>query len=124
MSFSFKQRSAAMKAQAKLLETLVGQVRSFKNRLPEVAEAYERLPAETYKDGAISGKNKRLMALSASLIHGCRGCVLFQTDEAVKQGASVEEILESCAVAISLGGTMATSETARVMAFLEEKGVL
>jgi len=36
----------------------------------------------------------------------------------------VDEILESCAVAISIGGTMATSETTRVMQYLEERGLL
>lgn len=60
---------------------------------------------EVYKDGALSGKTKRMMAMVAALVHGCRTCILFQTDWALKLGATVEEILEACAVAISLGGT-------------------
>lgn len=92
--------------------------------LPEVGRAYEVLPAEVYKDGALSAKTKRLMALAGALVHGCRACILYQTDEALALGATTEEILETCSVSISLGGTMAAGETTRVVAFLTEKGKL
>ncbi|MGD8262712.1 MAG: hypothetical protein PVG70_04410 [Desulfobacterales bacterium] len=39
-------------------------------------------------------------------------------------GATAEEVLEACAVAISLGGTMGAGETTRVVQFLQEKGLL
>jgi alkylhydroperoxidase/carboxymuconolactone decarboxylase family protein YurZ len=39
-------------------------------------------------------------------------------------GATAEEILEACAVAISLGGTMGAGETTRVVKLLEEKELL
>ena len=64
------------------------------------------------------------MALTGSLVHGCRACLLFQTDQALAAGATVEEILEACAVAVSLGGTMGAGETTRVVEFLHEKGLL
>jgi len=111
-----------MENQAELLETIHQQFESYKKLLPDVGEAYDHLPAEVYKDGAVSGKIKRLMALSAALTHGCRACILFQAEEAMKLGASVDEVLETCAVAISIGGTMAAGETTRVVQFLEEKG--
>lgn len=97
---------------------------AYRRLMPGVGEAYDALPAEVYKDGALSGKTKRLMALSSSLVHGCRACILFQTEHALALGASLEEILEACSVAISLGGTMAAGETTRVMGFLREKGLL
>jgi len=96
----------------------------YRKCLPEVGKAYDALPMEVYKDGALSGKVKRLMALTGALVHGCRACVLFQTDHALANGATVEEILEACAVAVSLGGTMGGGETTRVVEFLNEKGLL
>ena len=110
-----------MENQIALLETIHQQFGLYKRLLPDVGEAYDHLPAEIYKDGRLSGKSKRLMALSAALTHGCGACILFQAEEALKLGASVEEILETCGVAISIGGTMAAGETARVVQFLEEK---
>ncbi|WP_419784820.1 carboxymuconolactone decarboxylase family protein [Pseudodesulfovibrio sp.] len=96
----------------------------FREQMPEVAAAYDPLHQEAYKDGAISGKNKRLMALVGGLVRGCRGCILYQTENALQLGATVEEILETITVAVSLGGTMAAGESARVIAYLREKGML
>ena len=96
----------------------------YRKCLPDVAKAYDELPMEVYKDGALPGKIKRLMALTGALVHGCRSCLLFQTDQALAAGATVEEILEACAVAVSLGGTMGAGETTRVVEFLHEKGLL
>jgi len=96
----------------------------YKRCLPKVGEAYDALPMEVYTDGALTGKIKRLMALTGALVHGCRACVLFQTDNALAAGATVEEILEACSVAVSLGGTMGAGETTRVVEFLNEKGLL
>jgi AhpD family alkylhydroperoxidase len=96
----------------------------YKQCMPDVAGAYDELPMEVYKDGVLPGKIKRIMALTGALVHGCEACILFQTEEALALGASAEEILEACAVAISLGGTMGAGETTRVVQFLEEKGLL
>lgn len=92
--------------------------------MPGLDEAYHAMTSEAYKGGALDGKTKRLMAMTAAIVAGCRGCILFQTGEALALGASADEILEACAVAISLGGTMAAAETTRVVAYLEERGVL
>ena len=96
----------------------------YKKCMPDVASAYDELPMEVYKNGVLSGKIKRMMALTGALVHGCRACILYQTEEALTLGATAEEILEACAVAISLGGTMGAGETTRVVQFLEEKGLL
>ena len=94
----------------------------YKDLMPEIARAFDELPGEAYKDGALSAKTKRLMALCGALVHGCPGCQLAQTDRALELGASVDEIWETCAVAISLGGTMAAAEATNVVQFLKESG--
>lgn len=91
---------------------------------PEVAAASGELAAEVYKDGLLPGRHKRLMALCAALVSGCRACILFQTHQALELGVSAEEILEACGVAISLGGTMAAGETSRVVALLRERELI
>jgi AhpD family alkylhydroperoxidase len=109
-------------------EKLLGEMNQmwaiYKQCIPDVASAYDELPMEVYKDGVLSGKIKRMMALTGALVHGCEACILFQTEEALALGATAEEILEACAVAISLGGTMGAGETTRVVQLLEEKGLL
>lgn len=96
----------------------------YRELMPEIARPHDELVGEAYKDGALSGKTKRLMALAVAITHGCRGCVLFQADQALELGADTEEILEACAVAVSIGGTMASAETTRVVRLLQERGLI
>jgi AhpD family alkylhydroperoxidase len=96
----------------------------FGEHQPEVAQGSADLAAEVYKDGELRGRDKRLMALCAALVSGCRACILFQTRQALELGASAAEILETCGVAVSLGGTMAAGESCRVVAYLRERGLI
>lgn len=85
---------------------------------------YDELSARVYAEGAVKAKTKRLMALCAAVTQGCTGCILFQADQALGLGAGVEEISETLAVAVALGGSMASSHAAEAMALLEQKGLL
>jgi len=53
-----------------------------------------------------------------------KGCILEQTDHAIAKAATADEILEACTVAISLGGTLAGSQMAMVVADLKEKQMM
>lgn len=114
------QEDEMMESQVELKKHIENGFASFRAQMPEVAAAYDELPAEVYKDGVLKGKDKRLMALVAALVAGCRGCILYQLDLAMGQGATRDEVLEACAVAISLGGTMAAAQATRVMHYLDE----
>jgi AhpD family alkylhydroperoxidase len=65
----------------------------YKKCIPDIAFAYDELSVGVYKDGVLSGKIKRMMALAGALVHGCRACILYQTEEALALGATAEEIL-------------------------------
>jgi AhpD family alkylhydroperoxidase len=113
-----------LEKQVELQEQIHGQWNHYKTLMPHVAKAYEDLPIQAYADGTISGKMKRLMAMTAATVHGCRACILYQADEALKLGASKEEILECIGVAVSLGGTMAEGQATRLIGYLEERNLL
>jgi AhpD family alkylhydroperoxidase len=110
--------------QIELKEKINVQWGRYKELMPHIAKAYENLPDQVYKNAAIDGKTKRLMAMTAAVVHGCRACILYQADEALKLGATVDEILECIGVAVSLSGTIAEGESARLIQFLEEKGLI
>ena len=94
----------------------------YRELMPDIAGPHDELVGEAYKDGALPAKTKRIMAMAVAMTHGCSGCILFQLDQALELGADTAEILEACAVATSIGGTMASAETARVVALLQERG--
>ena len=110
--------------QVELKTQIHGQWNRYQELMPHIADAYAELPAQVYGDGAIDGKTKRMMAMTAAIVNGCRACILYQADEALKQGATRQEMLECIGVAVSLGGTMAEGQSTRLIGFLEEKGVI
>ena len=111
-----------LESQTELWASHGGRFSKFKDMQPRVGELYDELSEEAYREGALSTKHKRLMALVGALVHGCEACILFQSEKALAAGAGLEEISEACSVAISLGGTMAAGQTCRLMRFLEERG--
>ncbi len=94
----------------------------FDEALPKLMPAYSTFRKEVYRDGALSAKTKRLIALAAGLQAGCTRCVQGQTRDAVAAGATKDEILEAVAVAVVMGGTAVSAETWRVVKVLEELG--
>ena len=77
-----------------------------------------------YKDGVLSTKIKRLMALGIALRARCVNCIVAQTMRALEAGASKEEILETISVNIAMSGTTGIAESLRVVKLLDELGKL
>ncbi|MFW6323833.1 MAG: carboxymuconolactone decarboxylase family protein [Desulfovibrionales bacterium] len=98
--------------------------RKFLDLSPDVRDKFLDHYQASYKPGAIDAKTKRLMAMCGGLIAGCTGCIIGQLNMAVEEGATVQEILETCAVAMSLGGTLAWSQISMVVEYLEKNGML
>ena len=93
----------------------------FDQELPVMA-AYTTFRKGVYKDGALSPKIKRLIALACGLQAGCTRCVQGQTKDAISAGATKQEVMEAVSVAIVMGGTAVSAESWRVMKVLEELG--
>lgn len=55
-------------------------------------------------DGVLSRQTKELIALGISIAIRCEGCIAYHTHDALKAGASREEIVETIGVALSMGG--------------------
>lgn len=106
------------------LEEIKGNFFDFFELVPELGGKFKDHYENTYKDGVFDSKTKRLIALCGGIIAGCKGCILGQADNAIKKGASTEEILEVCSIAMSLGGTLAGSQISMVVKFLKEKGMI
>lgn len=71
---------------------------------PEVMGNLNTLMSLVSKDGALTGKTKELMAVSIAIATKCDGCILFHLNKAIKLGANREEVLDTIAVAIEMGG--------------------
>lgn len=93
--------------------------------MPDVRNAYYGPVKEAvYSDGVLGEKNKRLMSLAVALQAGCRECIISQTMHALNLGASLEELFETCGVAVSMGGTLAISKTLIVFEYLLDNDLI
>jgi AhpD family alkylhydroperoxidase len=112
-----------MESQSKLLDDLTKIREKYEKEMPGVSTAIDQVRVEAYKDGALSPKIKRLIALGIALGAGCIGCILAQTKLAVDAGANRSEVLEATSVAVALRGTTGFAESFRVIQLLDELGV-
>jgi len=74
----------------------------------KVYAAFLEMERATYQDGALSRKQKELIAVGISVTKDCQSCMQWHIKQAAAAGASFEEILEAIEVAIEMGGGPAT----------------
>lgn len=111
-----------MQCQLKVNEDRLKYLAQLNQALPELME-HERAKWEVvYRNGALSSKVKRLMALAVALRAGCTHCIVGQTMRALEAGATREEILEAISVNMSMSGTTGVAEALRVLKLLDELG--
>ena len=110
--------------QLELNNNRMKQLEKFSELLPDVLGQVRDQTTEVYKHGALNSKVKRLMALAIALGVGCRNCVLAQTMNALENGATREEVLETISVVASMRGTTGIAESLRVVQLLDELGKL
>ncbi len=111
-----------MDKQMELNQERLRLIEKFKKVLPETIAAELKVGEKAYADGALSAKQKRLIALGVALGRGCTNCILGQSMRALEAGATAQEILETTGVAVAIGGTMGMAESMRVVKLLEELG--
>ncbi len=72
--------------------------------LPDEMKGFMDLHHAALEDGAIHPKTKELIALGISIAIRCEPCIVSHVDSLVKMGATKEEIQETIAVAMFMGG--------------------
>jgi AhpD family alkylhydroperoxidase len=62
-------------------------------------QAFLQLEEKAFNDGALAKKTKELMALSISIVTKCEPCMEWHLNQALKAGATDEEVFETIDVA-------------------------
>jgi AhpD family alkylhydroperoxidase len=71
---------------------------------PETARAFGSLHLAMMKEGALSVKEKELIAMAIGLAQGCTECIFLHAEGAKKAGATREQVLEAAGVAVMMQG--------------------
>ncbi|MCB0390812.1 MAG: carboxymuconolactone decarboxylase family protein [Bdellovibrionales bacterium] len=72
--------------------------------IPGPMSGFAQLHEKTITKGALDSKTKELIALGIAITVRCDGCIAFHVHDAMKSGATEEEIAETVSVAILMGG--------------------
>ncbi|MFA5542088.1 MAG: carboxymuconolactone decarboxylase family protein [Mariniphaga sp.] len=87
---------------------------------PELMGAFSKLHYVGSKPGALSTKDKELIALGISINTRCEGCIVMHTHDALKSGATSAEIVETIGTAIYMGGGPAVVYGVKAFEILNE----
>ncbi len=113
---SYQKIDQSIQDRKKLHRTFLDHVKTYKPFL--------ELEELAFQDGALTKKNKELMALSISIVTKCEPCMEWHLDQAMQAGATDEEIYETIDVAIEMGGGQAGAYARfvlKAMLYLKEK---
>jgi AhpD family alkylhydroperoxidase len=78
------------------------QLSQFMKLTPDSVRGYQTLSAANAKDSKLGAKVRELISLAVAVTTHCDGCITVHTDNALKSGATREEIVEALGVAMAM----------------------
>lgn len=78
------------------------------------------LDSRTYQAGALDAKTKELLGLVASMVLRCDDCITYHLVRCREEEATREELMETFAVALVVGGSIVIPHLRRAVARLDE----
>jgi AhpD family alkylhydroperoxidase len=101
-------------------EELRPKVRVLRELIPEVFSGYAAIARAAMTDGALTDRQKELIALAVSATRECDGCIAAHARGARKAGATREEVAEAMGVVIMMNGGPGTVWGPRAFTAFEE----
>jgi AhpD family alkylhydroperoxidase len=89
---------------AQIANDVVTGVGLLRQGAPDAAKAFSSLSTAATVTKALDTKTKELMALAIGIAVHCEGCVAYHTKMAHQHGATREEVIETVALAVYMGG--------------------
>ena len=104
----------------KTLKSFMKHFGALNRDIPETRNAFSDLLKTVHNDGALSAKFKEIIAIVAAIMAPCDSCMVYHTKKAIDAGATRDEIMEACGVAIVMGGGVAAAKISTVQDSLDK----
>ena len=85
----------------------------------DVFRAFTALEEKAFAEGALARMHKELIAVGISVTNNCESCMQWHIEQALKAGATEQQVLEAIGVAFEMGGGPATVSARFAMKVLE-----
>jgi AhpD family alkylhydroperoxidase len=92
---------------------------SYYSKGSKVYKSFLEMEKNTYIDGALTKKDKELIAIGISVVTNCESCMEWHIKQAIDDGASHDEMLEAIEVGIEMSGGPGTVAARFAMNVLE-----
>jgi AhpD family alkylhydroperoxidase len=94
---------------------LFGRIGEIAKLSPDTARGYQALSGAGQKADLLGAKTRELISLAVAVTLRCDGCITVHTAEALKHGATREEIAEALGVAVAMNAGATMVYSARTM---------
>lgn len=94
---------------------LLGRIGEIGKLSPDTVKGYQTLTDAGQKTGHLDAKTRELISLAVAVTTRCDGCITVHVGEALKHGATREEIAEALGVAVAMNAGAALVFSARAM---------
>jgi len=94
---------------------LFGRIGEIGKLSPDTVRAYQTMSSAGQKSDLLGAKTRELISLAVAVSLRCDGCITVHTAEALKQGATRDEIAEALGVAVAMNAGAAMVYSARTM---------
>ena len=81
-----------------------GRMAKVREGIPGVAKGFHEVAKNAIAPGVLDSRTKELIATGIGIAARCDGCIAYHVKAAIKHGATRDEILETIAVAVYMGG--------------------
>jgi AhpD family alkylhydroperoxidase len=99
------------------LQELFGRLRRV---LPDEMAGFSKLHRAAVADQALPAKIRELIALGIAIAAHCEGCIAYHVHDALRAGATPDEVLDAIGVAIMMGGGPGAVYAAEALEALEQ----
>ena len=94
--------------------------RRLSDAVPDAMHGFGDLHRAAMAEGALSTAHKELMALAIGINVGCSGCITLHVHDALRAGATPQEVQEAVGVALMMGGGTASVYAVEALAAMED----
>ena len=86
----------------------------------ENMDAWRQFSKQVFADGALPAKTKQLIAVAVAHVTQCPYCIRSHTQQALKSGATAQEIMEAIWVAAEMRAGAAVAHSALALDVMQE----
>ncbi|MGP1272066.1 MAG: carboxymuconolactone decarboxylase family protein [Phycisphaerales bacterium] len=96
---------------------------SMKQQAPQIAQGFGLMYQKLMGEGALSLRDKELIAVGIGLALRCEACVFAHVEKAVQAGATREQLIEAAGVVVAMQGGPGYVHVPELLDALEALGV-